>query len=1036
MTQPQLWINRKLADEIHNAVLAQKEVKENGVNIFYIKAPGGAGKTFLARDLGTRLGSQGGYRPGNKDGIFWSGILDLYDPDTNNNRGIEQLLIHAFSDHPNVDFKAYFDERAVYVKLSQGGTGGPPLENQRKKVEETFSEEICGIASEKQLVWVFDTVERIQSAQDPTEARLGELGQPEDTASVMGWLLFQISRLPKATILLFGRPEKKFENRLRFAIDKADRRPSLGPIRFEVRDLSTLSPEEVQDFFTFQHTKYPALAKILSSDVMDLLSSSTESNPLLLDIALQTILETGKPDDVLHALQGENSMFEVGKKLISAYMKQGSDQRKRLLECLALARNGLFPELLNLLKRTEEDLEILQAELERMAGLPFVKTRHIFTGSQDSPSWRPTYFLHDAMYEICDAALLMPAPARQASGRIAAWYEKEIDKRFAEVRIQDIQSSPDQIGKRWDDLATDLLVESLFYRLRTNPEEGYTWYLRQAEAAFRSVRPGYEMRLGDSMAQFAVNADPERESNSARSVIDEANIERLMPDLWDQFSIDSAMMWVRRLSFRAQHAEAIHVAEQANWAEEIFRKNPSKYCLSYSELKIWQAQSLMYLGRVKEAARIYQENLARLENYTLEDLQAKKDEFSEFDLKRICFIKGRTLNNLGYTSWMYFGKYNAALTQLLQAIEYFKEAGLTEEEATSLDNIGRIHAVLWHQPAAHRKIREGLAKREGEGEKARYRLALSLISLASIQHRFGNSQLALENVNKAYDIFNTMVVKRGLGLAHLTRAMINRSVAEAWRDNGLSLEQAVKNTESAIKDLASAIRIFRESVQETIRYVFALNEMGSCYRCLYMLRVAGNAGDEEKLTILSDGVDYYNQAITNAHKYEYFADELDSRQDLAVLYARAHQYKRASSELDTTDNMISSAYKITPGSGLDELPETDTVDVYYKLMGQIELLRGAMIFDQMDGQIAPMEDVLKATEHYALGVAYYYRFSGISSNTYISAVDRIYRRLEQCDRSVNAAIKNVYLKEWIEKYKIPAEWVQPLFDEIFEMLGV
>lgn len=281
-----------------------------------------------------------------------------------------------------------------------------------------------------------------------------------------------------------------------------------------------------------------------------------------------------------------------------------------------------------------------------------------------------------------------------------------------------------------------------------------------------------------------------------------------------------------------------------------------------------------------------------------------------------------------------------------------------------------------------------------------------------------------------------MVVKRGLGLAHLTRAMINRSIAEAWRDNGLSLEQAVKNTESAIKDLASAIRIFRESVQETIRYVFALNEMGSCYRCLYMLRVAGNAGDEEKLTILSDGVDYYNQAITNAHKYEYFADELDSRQDLAVLYARAHQYKRASSELDTTDNMISSAYKITPGSGLDELPETDTVDVYYKLMGQIELLRGAMIFDQMDGQIALMEDVLKATEHYVLGVAYYYRFSGISSNTYISAVDRIYRRLEQCDRSVNAAIKNVYLKEWIEKYKIPAEWVQPLFDEIFEMLGV
>ena len=1038
MTQPKQWINRKLADEIYKVILAQKKSKKNGVRVYYVKAPGGAGKTFLARDIGTRLGSPGGYRPGNKDGIFWSGILDLYDPDTNNNRGIEQLLIHAFSDHPNVDFKDYFDERAVYVNLSQGGTGGPPLEDQRKKIEKKFSEEICGIAGGKQLVWVFDTVERIQSALDPTESKLGELGYLEDTASVMGWLIFQISLLPKATILLFGRPEEQFENRLRSAIAKAKRERSLGSIKFEVRDLSTLRGKEVQDFFDFQQAKYPPLARILSPEVEELLSSSTGSNPLLLDIALQTILETGKLEDVLDTLQEENSMFGVGKRLIRAYMNQGSTQRKRLLECLALARNGLFPELLNILKLDQEDTVSLQKELEKMGDLPFVKTRHIFTGSQDSQGWRPTYFLHDAMYEICDAALLLPVPASEDSRKIVAWYEQEIDRRRKQ---QNEQPSQAQIRERRDDPVTDLLIESLFYRLRTNPQDGYTWYLQQAEAAFRSVRPGYEMRLGDSMAQFAVNADPRNadpswESNSARSVIDEQNIKRLMSDLWDQFSIDSAMMWVRRLSFRARHEQAIEVAEKATWAEEIFRKNPGKYCLSFSELKIWQAQSLMYLGRVKEAARIYEDNLSRLENYPLEYLRVNKEKYSEFELKRICFIKGRTLNNLGYTSWMYFGKYTAALAQLLQAIDYFKEAGLAEEEATSLDNIGRIHAVLWHQPAAQRKIREGLAKRESEGEKARYRLALSLISLASVQHRFGNSQLALDNVNRAYDIFNTMVVKRGLGLAHLTRAMINRSMAEAWRDNGLSLQQAVENTNSAIRDLANAIRIFRESVQETIRYVFALNEMGSCYRCLYMLRVAGNAGEDEKLSILNDGIDYYNQAITNAQKYDYFIEELDSRQDLAVLYARAHQPTEALSALDTTESKIPADYKIKAGTGLDPVPEADTVDAYYKLMGQIELLRGAMIFDQMDAQTAAMEDVLRATEHYALGVAYYYRFSGISPNTYVSAVDRIYRRLERCDQDVNVAIKNIYLKEWIEKYRIPAAWIQPLFDEIFTMLGI
>jgi tetratricopeptide (TPR) repeat protein len=1036
MTQPQLWIKRKKADEIYADILAQKVAEENGVNIFYIKAPGGAGKTFLARDLGTRLGSPGGYKPGNRQGIFWSGILDLYDPDTNNNRGIEQLLIRAFADHPNVDFKDYFEQRAVYVKLSQGGTGGPPLEEQRKKVEEMFSKEICGIAGEKLLVWVFDTVERIQSAQDPTEARLGELGEPEDTASVMGWLLFQISRLPKATILLFGRPEEKFENRLRLVIDKIDRPRSLKAIQFKVIDLSTLSDEEVQDFFAFQQEKHPQLAKILSSDVKDLLSSSTGSNPLLLGIALQTILETGRLNEVRVALKKKDNMSEVGKKLIRAYMNPNKPEQKALLEYLALARNGLFPELLKLLKRKDEDLTSLQKKLEEMANLPFVKTRHIFTGLQDSLSGRPTYFLHDAMYEICDAALLLPVPASQASEKIVAWYEKEIDRWVSQ--LQDAQFSRDQVGERRDDPVTDLLVESLFYRLRANPQIGYIWYLRESEAAFRSVRPGYEMRLADSMAQFAVNVDPdpEKKSSSARSVIDEANIERLMPDLWDQFSIDSAMMWVRRLSFRARHKEAIWVAENATWAEETFNTNPKKYSLSFSELKIWQAQSLMYLGRVKEAAKIYQGNLDRLKNYTLEHLRANKKKYSEAELKRICFIKGRTLNNLGYTSWMYFGQYSSALSQLLQAIEYFKEAGLTEEEATSLDNIGRIHAVLWDQHAAKRKIREGLEKRESEGEKARYRLALSLISLASMQHRFGNFQLALDNVNRAYDLFNTMEVKRGRGLAYLTRAMIYRSMAEARDENRLSLEQAVAHTNLAIEDLANAIRIFRESVQETIRSVFALNEMGSCYRCLYMLRAAGNADEEERLSILENGVDYYNQAITNARKYDYFIEELDSRQDLAVLYARARQYENAASELDITENKIPSTYKIKPGSGLEALPEADTVDAYYKLMGQIELLRGAMIFDQMKGQTASMEQVLKATEHYVLGVAYYYRFSGIYSNTYISAIDRISRRLERCDKSINAAIKNIHLKQWIEKYKIPAEWVQPVFDKIFKMLGI
>jgi tetratricopeptide (TPR) repeat protein len=1038
MSQDKQWINRKLAEELENTILTQKESERNGVRVFYIKAPGGAGKTFLARDLGTRFGSDTGYEPGNRSGVFWSGILDLYDPDTNNNRGIEQLLIHAFSDHPSSDFKDYYDERAIYVKLSTGGTGGPPLEDQRKIIERAFSREMRGISRDKQLVLVFDTVERIQSALDPTESQLGELGHLEDTASVMGWLIFQISRLAKATVLLFGRPAPQFENYLRSAIAEAslDRDRSFGSIQFEVKDLYILADDEVQDFFAFQQEKYPPLTKILSPDVKKLLADSTESNPLLLDIAIQTILKTGRLDEVREALQKKDNMLEVGKKLIKAYMDHGTTEQKLLLEYLALARNGLFPELLHVLKPPRDSMDSLQRELERMSELPFVKTRHISVSSQDPRNRRPTYFLHDAMYEICDAALLKPVQAREDCKKILAWYEHEADRQFVEEKSRNVPTSDDQSGGRRDDPVKDLLVESLFYRLRSDPNAGYIWYLREAEAAFRSVNPGYEMRLGDSMAQFAVNADPKGENDSARSVVDAQNIKTLMPDLWDQFSIDSAMMWVRRLSFRARHADAVRVAEKATWAEEIFSGNRERYCLSFAELKVWQAQSLMYLGKAKEAAQLYEENLSRLDNYSLEHLRKNKHKYSDFEVRRICFIKGRSYNNLGYTYWMYFGKYKAALAELSQAIEYFKEAGLTEEEATTLDNIGRIHAALWHQPAAQMKIKEGLVKRESEGEKARYRLALSLISLASIQHRFGNSQLALENVNKAYEIFNTMVVRRGLGLAFLTRAMIYRSMAESWREIELSHEKAVEYTKLAIKDLENAIRIFEESVQETIRYVFALNEMGSCYRCLYLLQMFGVADEQERLKILNKGIDYYSKAITNARKHDYFIEELDSRQDMAVLYARARSFEKAADELEQIEKVIPITYKIMQNSGLQPGSEFGTVDAYYKIMGQVEMLKAAMIFDQLDMHKRSVDGILQSTEHYVLGIAYYYRFSAVSSNTYVTAVDRIYRRLNQCDRTVLTNLKNVHLNEWIKKYAIPAEWVKPLFDEVFEMLGI
>lgn len=1021
------WINREAAANILHDIRDHKQ----GVKIYLIKADAGTGKTYLARDIGVQLGSKSGYEFGHTDDnkIYWSGILDLYDPETSNNRSLEQLLIQAFSRHPNTDFQDYYKERRNYAHMSKSGSSGANLEDQRQNVERAFSSEMRRIAREKHLVWTFDTVERLQSALDPTESRLGELEtKTDDTASVLGWILYQITRLPRATILLFGREAQRLESRISYAISEASyvRNKSDGPIQFEVVDLSLFTVNEAEQFFNYRSHNHTQLKHILTDELKSLMFKGTAGNPLLLDIALQTIRETGKTEAVSQALT--RNINEVGKILLETYMNQGAPEKRTLLRHLTLARNGLSLPLLECLEPAS--FSRYERELEKIRDLPFIKTRQVSTRTPGSNTLTPqlTYFLHDAMYVICDEVLLKPAQARDDAERIVQWYENTIRER---ERERGIRGS----GRR-EDLIQDLLVESLFYRLRADPRKGYEWYLQQADYALNAAETGLELRLRDSMAQFSVNARTDGIIDSASSQIDRENIKNLFPDMQQQFTIDSATLWVRRLSFRGLHERGIEIADAATWVKEIYDQDHELYSLAYAEFQLWTGQALMYSGDAQKAVNRYKDNIKVLESYKLTDIRQNKENFSNFVLQRITHVKGRTYNNLGYTYWMYFGKYKPALAELAQALEYFQAANLTEEEANTKDNMGRIRALLWHEPAARLLIEDGLRMREEK--KMVYRTALSRISLANMQHRFRYSQLAIDSARKAMDTFESLEGQRGIGLAHLTFAMIYRSMAESWQEQGINSETAIKYVQDAIDHLTAASRIFKEIIQEKIRYVYALNEMGSCYRALYMLSIYNKASTEKLREILEDGISFYNDAITTAHTNNYFVEELDSKQDLAVLYLRAKQHANALGQLQQIREFIPAGYQFQPNKGLEIFPEADITDAYYKIMGQVEMLAGAIVFDQVQaGQSSPAQEIVfAAMEHYALGVAYYARYSNVSSNTYIMATERIYKRLHDIERDVVSDIKHNQLPLWIQKYNIPAESVAPLFNDIFEMLGV
>ncbi len=211
--------------------------------------------------------------------------------------------------------------------------------------------------------------------------------------------------------------------------------------------------------------------------------------------------------------------------------------------------------------------------------------------------------------------------------------------------------------------------------------------------------------------------------------------------------------------------------------------------------------------------------------------------------------------------------------------------------------------------------------------------------------------------------------------------------------------------------------------------------MGSCYRCLYLLQTKSKVSRNLKKSTFKEGVYYYTEAIKHADKYDYFIEKLDSKQDLAVLYFRAQEYEKAMFELDQILAEIPKEYKFLPNAKPKPIPDPEITDTYFKLMGQVKSLIGAIIFDRQPKLKMSVKVSLEALEHYLLSIAYYYRYSSVSSNTYIRATERIYKRLRQCDKDTQEKMEQ-HVDKLIKKYHIPPEWAKPLFNQVFIMLGI
>lgn len=919
------WIERKIMDQIIKSV----DASDRSTHIFYITSVGGAGKTVLLRQIGMKQGSADGIAPCPPD---WSGILDLYHSEINTSSGLETHLISAFETDAQ-EFQGYRDERDRFDTKRRSGLRGEEIETERAALDETFAG--CmnkGITQWTKPVIAFDTTERIQYEVDDIQELCG---LQDESTTVKTWLLNQLRLWENCVVLLVGRPEA--DPYLSQALEEA--LADAPNVHYQAITLRGFDEQEVEAYFELKKAAYPVLDE-LDADFRRRLWQATEGRPIRLDLAIEVIQHGLGFNSFRENVERQKNIQvrqQIDRMLIDHVMKSEPDRSVRdILRYLAVARKGLSASLLHHLAG-EWDIAECQERLQAISTRGFVKQR---------PDDERLY-LHDEMYQLCDTHLFKPDEVQRLSQRIAEWYDEQI--------------GPPEVGTE----DQNLQVDSLLYRLRADPEQGYHWYAKQAEYAIRAVQLGFDLRLRNEVVAFLKSS----------SLVDKRLLSHA-PGLAEEFNRDAAARWVKRLTVRGENERAVTIAQQALDEYPGLRRagsRPSDW--ARADLMVHQALAMIYSGQAQPAAELLEKAIASHE----QDRNPKDvapQEAERYAGWRRNLVLGRAHNHLGYAYWMYLGHYGAALREFLAAIVYFGASDLQEELANTSDNMGRVYALLRHPPRAAARVEEGLRIRRALERD--YRVALSLNSRAIVHLEFGEFVDAQRLAQEALRMFENLNTRRGIGLALITLGRTSRHLGEAWTSGVYSYKECDRFLSEGVGHLDRAASIFEHDIKEPVRRVEALNELGSVYRERARLTQAMTPGSSSARGILLEAHRRLTGCIELAQELGLAVWYVDSCEDLAQVYFIRADYASTEAWLQRVRESVPDGYKVRKGQPLATIPERERVEAFWLQMGKVELLNGSLAFDKgMEGGSKPAShDVLEQTvRHYILSVVYFGQYS-------------------------------------------------------------
>jgi tetratricopeptide (TPR) repeat protein len=972
------WIPRKIMPEIRAAIEAQ----DGATCIFYITGEGGGGKTILLRQVGIELSSPDGMAPSSR----WSGILDLYHADVNSSSGLESHLSQALETAGQ--FERYRNERDAWTARREAGLIAEQLEAERTELASVFAECMNQVTDKSRTVVALDTTERIQYEVDAIQELCG---LEDESTTVRAWLLDQLCRWKNCVVLLVGRPEG--DPYLRQALEET---LAANPrIRYQAMTLGGFDRDEARAYFEQEKAASPDLGD-LDPAFWDRLWETTDGRPIRLDLAMEVIrygLGFDQFQDKVMMGTVEEVRREIDHLLTESVMGNEPDRSVRdILRYLAVARRGLNAGLLQHLAG-EWDLEACQSRLEAIAGRRFVK-RH----PKDE-----RLFLHDEMYSLCDTYVLKPEQVQHLSKHIVEWYEGQIQATQDEKRRQDLRT------------------ESLLYRLRADPREGYHWYVKRADLAIRAAQVGFDMRMRSEVMAFL----------NSRSPVDRQLL-NATPGLVEEFNCDSAAGWVKRLMIRGKNERAVTVAGMVRDAPPERRKmcplDDPRFALARADLVVYHAQALIYTGKAQQAADLLREVTAKHEGSNLPEQLAPKEAGTYAGWRRNLAL-GRAHNNLGYAHWMYLYHYKAGLEEFRLALAYFRASGLREELANTNDNMGRVYALLRHPTRAETLVDEGLRLRTQLGLD--YRIGLSLNSRAIVHLEFEEPHRARRLSAEALSIFERLGVQRGIGLASITLGRSLRHLGELWQVGIYPQGECEQFLSEGAKHLDRAVNVFEQVVKEPVRLPEALNELGCIHR--EQSRLAQETAPDRPLAraSASEAIRYLERSTELAKDLELEVWYVDSCEDLAQVYFLRRGYDSTRVWLQRAEEAVPEEYKLREGEVKKEIPEEKCVEAFWLQMGKIELFQGNLAFDVgTDGGTRPatLEVLEEAARHYLLSAAYFEKFSARAVGLR-ATFRQMYDRFKYCPFDELQYLREKALPAVADRYAIDISRLGSFFED-------